>query len=354
MVHSRCSEVGMGTIIKRKNHDGAITYRVQVRRKGAPTLSATFQTYKDAKEWEVVTEAAIRTKRHFPYKAQEQHTLAEAVERYLQTVLPHHPYETRDKYTRSIRWWAAQMGGCDLTDLTADSLLKRRAILEKRLAPATVNLYWFALSSLLTQAWVEWRWITVHPMCQVRRLREPRGRVRFLSDEERQRLLAACQQSPHPHLYVIVRLALATGGRHTELLRLTWQDIDLKRGILTFHDTKNHESRAVPLTANVVALLAQQRERYASCVFPRRNGRAMTSFWDSWRAVRQQANLRDFRFHDLRHTFASYLAMSGANLLAIAELLGHKRLDMVKRYAHLTEAHTRSVVERMNRAVFGE
>jgi len=64
----------MGTIIKRKNHDGAITYRVQVRRKGAPTLSATFQTYKDAKEWEVVTEAAIRTKRHFPYKAQEQHT----------------------------------------------------------------------------------------------------------------------------------------------------------------------------------------------------------------------------------------------------------------------------------------
>jgi len=246
------------------------------------------------------------------------------------------------------------MGGCDLTDLTADSLLKRRAILEKRLAPATVNLYWFALSSLLTQAWVEWRWITVHPMRQVRRLREPRGRVRFLSDEERQRLLAACQQSPHPHLYVIVRLALATGGRHTELLRLTWQDIDLKRGILTFHDTKNHESRAVPLTANVVALLAQQRERYASCVFPRRNGRAMTSFWDSWRAVRQQANLRDFRFHDLRHTFASYLAMSGANLLAIAELLGHKRLDMVKRYAHLTEAHTRSVVERMNRAVFGE
>jgi Phage integrase family len=75
----------------------------------------------------------------------------------------------------------------------------------------------------------------------------------------------------------------------------------------------------------------------------------MTSFWDSWHKARQQADLHNFRFHDLRHTFASYLAMSGANLLAIAELLGHKRLEMVKRYAHLSEAHMRGVVERMNR-----
>jgi integrase len=343
----------MGTIIKRKKLDGTIAYRVQVRRKGAPMLSATFPTYKEAEEWETVTEAAIRTKHHFPYKAQP-HTLAEAVERYLQTVLPHHPYETRDKYTRILRWWAQQLGDCDLADLTADSLLKRRAILEKRLAPATVNLYWFGLSSLLTQAWTEWRWLAAHPMRQVRRLREPRGRVRFLSDEERERLLDACKRSTNPHLYVIVRLALATGGRHTELLRLTWQDIDLKRGIMTFHDTKNHESRAVPITKDIVALLTQQHERYPLHVFPRRNGHAMTSFWDSWHAVRQQADLHNFRFHDLRHTFASYLAMSGANLLAIAELLGHKRLEMVKRYAHLSEAHTRSMVERMNQMIFGK
>jgi site-specific recombinase XerD len=110
----------------------------------------------------------------------------------------------------------------------------------------------------------------------------------------------------------------------------------------------------VPITGGIVTLLTEQQERYASCIFPRRNGHPMTSFWDSWHKTRQQANLHDFRFHDLRHTFASYLAMSGANLLAIAELLGHKRLEMVKRYAHLSEAHTRSVVERMNRAVFGE
>ena len=142
----------MGTIIKRKNHDGTIAYRVQVRCKGTPTFSATFPTRKEAEEWEIVTEDAIRTKQHFPYKTQEQHTLAEAVERYLQTVLSHHPYETRDKYTRSLRWWIGQMGDCDLADITADSLLKRGAILEKRLGPATVNLYWFALSSLLTQA----------------------------------------------------------------------------------------------------------------------------------------------------------------------------------------------------------
>ena len=75
---------------------------------------------------------------------------------------------------------------------------------------------------------------------------------------------------------------------------------------------------------------------------------------DTWEHTVQKATIPDFRFHDLRHTFASYLAMNGASLLEIAEVLGHKTLTMVKRYAHLTEAHTRGVVERMNRAGFGE
>lgn len=75
---------------------------------------------------------------------------------------------------------------------------------------------------------------------------------------------------------------------------------------------------------------------------------------DAWEPAVQKAAIPDFRFHDLRHTFASYLAMNGASLLEIAEVLGHKTLSMIKQYAHLTEAHTRGVVERMNRAVFGK
>src|SRR5205809_3426559 len=77
------------------------------------------------------------------------------------------------------------------------------------------------------------------------------------------------------------------------------------------------------------------------------------SIREAFESAVERAGIKDFRFHDLRHTFASYLAMNGATLAEIAETLGHKTLAMVKRYAHLTEAHTRSVVERMNRAVFG-
>ena len=89
-------------------------------------------------------------------------------------------------------------------------------------------------------------------------------------------------------------------------------------------------------------------------VFPDATGKRPLGIREAWESAVKRADVTDFRFHDLRHTFASYLAMNGASLLEIAEVLGHKTLAMVKRYAHLSEAHTRGVVERMNRAVFGE
>ena len=194
------------------------------------------------------------------------------------------------------------------------------------------------------------------PMRKVTKLKEPRGSVRFLSDEERQRLLAACQVSKNTSLYTIVVLALATGGRQQELLTLCWPDVDLKRGAVTFHHTKNGERRALPLTGHALALMrqhAQVRHLDTALVFPSTSTKRRR-IRDAWEYAIERANIADFRFHDLRHTFASYLAMNGASLLEIAEALGHKSLAMVKRYAHLTEAHTRGVVERMNRAVFGE
>jgi integrase len=89
-------------------------------------------------------------------------------------------------------------------------------------------------------------------------------------------------------------------------------------------------------------------------VFPDATGKRALGIREAFEGAVERAGIADFRFHDLRHTAASYLAMSGANLAEIAEVLGHKPLAMVKRYAHLSEAHTRGVVERMNRAVFGE
>jgi integrase len=181
--------------------------------------------------------------------------------------------------------------------------------------------------------------------------------VRFLSDEERQRLLDACITSKNKSLYTIVVLALATGGRQQELLSLRWPDVDLIRGTLTFQQTKNGERRRVPLTGHALDLLRQHaRVRYleSDLVFPSYTNIKRRRVRDAWNNAVRRAGIADFHFHDLRHTFASYRAMNGASLLEIAEVLGHKTLAMVKRYAHLSEAHTRGVVERMNRAVFGE
>ena len=132
--------------------------------------------------------------------------------------------------------------------------------------------------------------------------------------------------------------------------------MDLKRGTVPFHHTKNGERRALQLTGHALALMrqhAQVRRLDTALVFPSTSTKRRR-IRDAWEYAIERANIADFRFHDLRHTFASYLAMNGASLLEIAEALGHKSLAMVKRYAHLTEAHTRGVVERMNRAVFGE
>jgi integrase len=155
----------------------------------------------------------------------------------------------------------------------------------------------------------------------------------------------------------IVVLALATGARRGELLNLRWSDVDLKRGTLTFHQTKNGERRAVPLTGYALEVLtqhAQGRRLDTPLVFPDRTGTRPIGIREAFEWAVKRAGIANFRFHDCRHCAASYLAMNGASLAEIAEVLGHKTLAMVKRYAHLSEAHTAGVVARMNQAIFGK
>jgi integrase len=125
---------------------------------------------------------------------------------------------------------------------------------------------------------------------------------------------------------------------------------------MTFHDTKNRDTRSVPLTGVALALMRQHatmRRLETDLVFPRKDGQRGIDITKAWKNAVKRAHLANFRFHDLRHSAASYLAMNGASLTEIAEVLGHKTLQMVKRYSHLSEAHTAGVVARMTQAVFG-
>jgi integrase len=348
----------MATIERRTSKDGHLVYRAKVRRKGHPPQTATFTKRSDALKWIQITEAAILEGRHFKTAEAKRHTIADLIDRYTREVLSRKHHSTAYNQGLQLQWWRGQLGHCPLADLTPNRIAEHRDQLSQgHRTNATVNRYLTALSHALTVAVREWGWLDDSPMRKVTKLKEPRGRVRFLSDEERQRLLDACTTSKNKSLYTIVVLALATGGRQQELLSLRWPDVDLIRGTLTFQQTKNGERRRVPLTGHALDLLRQHaRVRYleSDLVFPAYTNIKRRRVRDAWNNAVRRAGIADFHFHDLRHSFASYLAMNGASLLEIAEVLGHKTLAMVKRYAHLSEAHTRGVVERMNLAVFGE
>ena len=145
-------------------------------------------------------------------------------------------------------------------------------------------------------------------------------------------------------------LALATGARYSNIRYLTWADVDLEQWRLRFIETKNNQPRYVPVVGPAQAALQAQFDKdptQTGWVFKGASDAAPANLDMAWRKVRDTAKLVEFRFHDLRHTTASYLTMNGAGLAEVAEALGHRTLVMAKRYSHQSGEHVRSTFERM-------
>lgn len=347
----------MATIRKRLNGDGTTSYEVQVRLRGAPAETKTFERIGAAKRWAVARENEIRERRVFGLQAQHERTVSEMVKRYVESHLPQLKSEhDQDQRTTQLAWWCQHIGSYTLAQVTPGVISELRDLLAKGGGPtgrpmksARQNRYLAALSRVFSVARREWQWCQANPLQSVERRAEGRGRIRMLSDAERDALLVACRKSPHKKLLVLVLAALSTGARVGELMKLTWADVDLDRGVARLLDTKNGEERTVPLAGEARSLLLALRPPKGKggeelpvfgSTFPRK----------AWASAVADAGLANFRFHDLRHTFASWTAMSGATLAELASLLGHKSLAMVKRYTHFTEQHHAGLVERMVRS----
>ncbi|SNX60379.1 Site-specific recombinase XerD [Nitrosomonas ureae] len=356
----------MANIEKRISNEGKISYRVKIRLKGFPSQSATFERLTDAKKWAQQTESAIREGRHFKTTEAKCHTLAKMIDRYCRDVLP--AKKSAKDQAQQLSWWKSEIGSYSLADVTPsligecrDKLGREITVRNKLRSPASVVRYMAALSHALTIAVKEWGWLEDSPMRKVTKPKESRGRVRFLSDDERMRLLKTCKESSNPYLYTVVVLALSTGMRQGEIMGLSWNVVDLDQGRAILHETKNGERRAVAITGHALELL---KELYKNRIIdsdllfppkqitPQKPQKAM-DLRTPWETAVKKAELKDFHFHDLRHSAASYLAMNGASLAEIAEVLGHKTLQMVKRYAHMSEGHTARVVASMNSKIFG-
>lgn len=224
---------------------------------------------------------------------------------------------------------------------------------------ATLNRYLQALGALYTWARRQRRVVRgfESPTRHIEKFPESRGRVRFLSKAERESLLKACQAAPWPRLYLLALMAMTTGARRGELLALRWCDVDLERGEArigtdTATQTKNGDARSLVLLPQVAAELARFAPKDATTsealIFRSRLRPSQPYAMEQvWRDAIAAAGLDDFRFHDLRHTAASYMAQSGASLLEIADTLGHRQLRMVQRYAHLNTDSRRRLMARV-------
>ncbi len=347
----------MASINKNTADNGKVSYRVRVRLKGYPLQTATFDRLTDARKWAASTETAIREGRHFKTAESKKHTLTDLIERYVKDVLPTKTKKLRTDQSNQLKWWKNKIGSHLLADITPALIVEFRDELSQIRKPATVSRYLAALSHAFTVAVNEWGWLDDSPMRKVKKPTEPRGRVRFLDDDERSKLLKACKESPSELLYICVILAISTGMRQGEVMGLRWSDVNLKDCYLILHETKNGERRRVPLAGHALELLQQHskvRRLNTDLLFAGSNPSSPIELRKPWNNALRQAEINDFRWHDLRHCTASYLAMNGASLTEIAEVLGHKTLQMVKRYAHLSESHTSQVVASMNVKIFGE
>lgn len=346
----------MARIQQKTTKDGRRRFYVTIRLKGIPTLSGAFERLTDARKWAADKESEIRRGRYFDDSASVRHTLEETIDRYLRDVMPRKAASNAPTEGQRLAWWRRQIGRYTLKGVTPALLTEHRDRLRgEGKSEATVKRYLRNLGHVLTMA-VEWHWLKESPMRLVRMPREPRGRVRFLEKGELERLLKACRESPSPLLYPAVILSLATGMRRGEVRGLTWDRVRLEDGVILLEVTKNGERRGVPLSGHALEVVrehARVRRLDSKYVFPSGEGGKGYDFRRPFTKALLRAGIADFHWHDMRHTCASYMVMSGANLATVAELLGHKTLAMTKRYSHLSQEHLKGEVDRMGEKMFG-
>ena len=345
----------MATITKRVDTNGKPYYTAQVRLLKQKD-TATFKRITDAKKWVQDTESAIREGRWFSIAVARKHTFSDLTTRYYSEILPDYNEKERKERKSKLDWWVSKIGCYALADITPSIINEHKSAMTQ--SAATVDKYIKNLQHAFSIAVNEWEWLSDNPVKKVKSPKLPRGRVRFLDDNERIRLLKACKESPNPLLYPCVILALSTGMRQAEQMGLVWSDVSLKEGYLILHKTKNSDRRRVTLSGVCLDLLkthAKVRRLDSNLLFPSpRDPQKPIDLRKAFLNALEVSKVADFKWHDLRHSTASYLAMDGASLASIAEVLGHRTLSMVKRYSHLSESHVSGVVASMNAKIFGD
>jgi integrase len=352
----------MATIEKLLRESGPV-YKAKVRRRGHPTVTKSFKTRTDAERWARKLETGIDRDDAGLTTPGQKHTLTEAIRQYRKEKLPELRPNTARPYATHLDHWEQRLGHLRLSEVSAVKVAEARDELTAAgKAPATVNRYLATLASVLTACVKRWHWLHESPMRAVAKPVVRNAKTRFLSEDELSRLLQACKESESPDLYLAVLLSITTGARQMEILGLRWTDVDLDAAVMTVRTdaetvTKGG-ARSLPIVPEALKLLEARRTargagnvralRDSALVFPSRVSRSRpVALRTPWETALKRAGIENFRWHDQRHSAASFLAKSGASLLEIGAVLGHKSANTTKRYSHLTEQHTHNLVRGM-------
>lgn len=320
----------MATIQKRKNR-----YTATVRRKGFPVQTRTFATKKDAGRWarniESQCDRGAVTDHTAPFRVQ----MGSLLKRYAQATVSKRN-APRERHMLALL--DREFGTLSLAQLTrarvAEFRDKRRT--EGR-TPSTIRNDLHLLSAVLQMAIQDWGYDIRNPVRMIRMPVAKNARGRRLRQDEEKRLIHAAKTL---QLRAIIVVAIESAMRLGEMIELTWKDVDLSGRTVVLRDTKNGDTRVVPLTrraAGALAALRTQRGAETQRVF--NLWKRSDSFSKGWRALLRRAKIEDLRFHDLRHEAASRMTERGLSPLEVAAITGHRTMQMLKRYSHFSPQH---------------
>lgn len=254
-----------------------------------------------------------------------------------------HKKSLRDDLDK-IAWLNSYFNSLYLDQINRDLIEKIIQFkLKEKVANATVNRLLSFISAVLRKAWREWEYIDRVPV--IRQLKEPNHRIRWISKQEAVVLL---KELPR-HLSDMAAFSLYTGLREANVRNLKWKDIDLTRGHLSIHadESKTEMALAIPLNKSALQVLQSRIGIHPKYVFTYKGQPVTKCNTKAWKKAIERAGIKEFRWHDLRHTYASWLVMDGVSLDTVKQLLGHKNIQTTLRYAHLSSEHLKQAAEKV-------
>ena len=325
--------------VKRKQD---INYRVFIKA-GSKRITKTFNSKRAAVQFANAIESD-RNKLLAYTQSKSRTLLSIVIDKYLSS--EYKGTRVNDE-RRKLSFWLEALGDKPIIYITTIDINQAISTLPSHFKNATINRYISAISVVFSYACRQYG-LHTNPVRNIPSLPENNERIRFLSEAERTRLFSSCRASQWDKLYLLALLAITTGARKGELTKLGWGDIDFDRRTAYVATTKNGQPKVLPLTDSVIQELQLFDTKDNSLIFASKIKEEVAyCFTKPWKKALEDAEIKDFRFHDLRHSCASYLAQSGASLLEIADVLGHKQISVTKRYAHLCIEHKSSLINRV-------